>query len=681
MLQKKLFIINFGLLVLVLLLGCFIMHSPKTSAANAVDWRAGQIIDDTIFTNKDAMSVAEIQAFLNQKIGTGGYDSVPGQCDTFGNRKATPYSSALSRYNYAVSIGKPARWTCLNNYYEVPKLTPGPGIPANNYGSDTIPPGAKSAAQLIWDAAQKYNISPKVLLVTIQKESAGPLTTDDWPWQSQYTYAMGAHCPDTAPCDADYAGFSIQISESAALFRWYLDSMNQPWWQYKKLGNNTILYNPDTGCGSSAVNIETKATAALYTYTPYQPNQAALNNLYSSGNACSAYGNRNFWRIYTDWFGSPRVTVPYAWSHESNGAWSDSARTKPFTTNITIAPGESAYVRVRARNMGNQTWRKINFHLGTLAPMDRQSPFYDSGAWLAPERPAELVESTVAPGDTGTFLFSLKAPSTPGTYYERFGVLVEGQQWLDDLGVHFVVNVTPARTAYPYARSTLLKGDMLRKGQYLMSPDTQTVLAFLGDGNLMIFQNFRAVWDSQTSGRPTTKFTFQTDGNLVLSDDSGRVWWQSNTAGSGATKLILQTDGNMTLYDQNMAAPWETFTAHNKNLLSFANPSIGIARMYPGQQIETTDRRYKLLLQEDGNLVLYSPNRYLWSSGTVGKPVSNLSILSDGNMVLHDNEGRVFWQSKTSGNGPSRLIMQDDGNLVLYSSNRATWYTATNGQK
>lgn len=49
--------------------------------------------------------------------------------------------------------------------------------------------------------------------------------------------------------------------------------------------------------------LESFGTSALYNYTPYQPNQAALNNMYGSGDGCSAYGNRNFWRIFNDWFG------------------------------------------------------------------------------------------------------------------------------------------------------------------------------------------------------------------------------------------------------------------------------------------------------------------------------------------------------------------------------------------
>jgi hypothetical protein len=278
-----------------------------TSAVTADQWDAGRIIDDDKFTDADAMSINEVQAFLNSKVP---------ECDILG---AQPVSSgSQTRAEWAAANGKQAPpYTCLRDFHEIPKTSPSPGIPANNYGSTdplnpaNIPAGAKSAANLIWDAAQEYSISPKVLLTTIQKESYGPLIEDDWPYEWFYTYALGAYCPDSGPessanCDENYAGFSIQIRESARLFRYYLDNMNKSWWPYKKpFQKNTILYQvaSQPQCGSSKVFIGSMATAALYTYTPYQPNEAALANLYGSGDSCSAYGNRNFWRIYNDWFG------------------------------------------------------------------------------------------------------------------------------------------------------------------------------------------------------------------------------------------------------------------------------------------------------------------------------------------------------------------------------------------
>lgn len=287
------------------------MFSQGVSAADGRNWRAGNIIDDALFTDRSSMSVGSIQNWLNSRL----------SCDTNGTQPSElgggiDYNNdgTVTRAEYGKTKGNPAPFTCLNNYYEIPKTTPGSGLPASNYGKSTIPSGAKSAAQLIYDAAQAYNISPKVLLVKLGTESAGPLTSDTWPFYKQYIYAMGAHCPDSGPggsanCDSNYAGFSLQMREAAKLLRWYLDSMTQSWWTYKKpRATNHILWNvQETGCGGSNVYIENNATAALYTYTPYQPNSAALNNLYGTGDGCSAYGNRNFWRVFNDWFGSTRL--------------------------------------------------------------------------------------------------------------------------------------------------------------------------------------------------------------------------------------------------------------------------------------------------------------------------------------------------------------------------------------
>ena len=303
--MKKLF--TFASLALLISASVSVPNPRPAHAVTASDWKAGRIIDDALFTNASDMSVNDIQSFLNSRVPN---------CDTWGTQPAIDWGRPdLTRAQYAATRGWPGPpYVCLRNYYEVPKSEPGPGVPVNSFQNGGNPPaGSISAAQMIYNAAQRYQINPKALLVTIQKESIGPLTTDTWPLEKQYTYAMGAYCPDSGPggsanCDPNYAGFSIQIAQSARLMRYYLDNMQQPWWAYKKpFQNNYILWNVEpTGCGGGNVYVETKATAALYTYTPYQPNAAALNNMYGTGDRCSAYGNRNFWRIWNDWFGRTR---------------------------------------------------------------------------------------------------------------------------------------------------------------------------------------------------------------------------------------------------------------------------------------------------------------------------------------------------------------------------------------
>ena len=298
MMRKK--VALFALFVCIATLCLVIFTKQPTEAITGADWSAGNIIDDAVFTDTSSMSVAQIQAFLNSKVPV---------CDTWG----TGGSTSTARADYVRSIGYNVPLTCLRDFYEVPKTEPGNWTPANNYGGAPIPAGAKSAAEIIYNAAQQYHISPQVLLVKIGTESAGPLTSDDWPTPNQFTYAMGSHCPDSGPngtanCDTDYAGFSIQMYSAAKLLRYYIDSMSEPWWPYRvPYQYNNISFAVNSSCGYSSVYIANRATAALYTYTPYQPDQAALNNLYGYGDSCSAYGNRNFWTTFSNWFGSTKA--------------------------------------------------------------------------------------------------------------------------------------------------------------------------------------------------------------------------------------------------------------------------------------------------------------------------------------------------------------------------------------
>jgi putative cell wall-binding protein len=171
----------------------------------------------------------------------------------------------------------------------------------------------ESAATIIAKVGAACGISQKALLVLLQKEQG--LVTDTWPVATQYAQATGYSCPDTSACDPGYAGFFTQVYRAAWQFKEYLGSTYFTWFPVGK--TSAIAYNPKGSCGSGQVTIWNNATAALYYYTPYQPNAAAIANYPSDGDSCSAYGNSNFWGNYTDWFGSatsgsvPSVTRVY----------------------------------------------------------------------------------------------------------------------------------------------------------------------------------------------------------------------------------------------------------------------------------------------------------------------------------------------------------------------------------
>ncbi|UTX51390.1 hypothetical protein KI440_00270 [Candidatus Saccharibacteria bacterium TM7i] len=238
-------------------------------AANATNFNHTKIISDFVFTNNSSMSAGDIQSFLDQKN-----------------------SVCLRNYTGLALID-------ANNNGQVEDWTQ-----SERYGGAS---GTQqmSAAQLIKAASDIYGINPQVLIVTLQKEQ-GLITRSDCP-QWRYNTAFGFGCPDTAPCDQSAYGFTRQLDNAAYHFKNYMtgrDAMGNTVYATYKTGTYNILWSPTTSCGSSRFTIENKPTASLYTYTPYRPNQAALNAGYGTGDNCSAYGNRNFYLYFNDWFGS-----------------------------------------------------------------------------------------------------------------------------------------------------------------------------------------------------------------------------------------------------------------------------------------------------------------------------------------------------------------------------------------
>ncbi|MGD0284446.1 MAG: hypothetical protein ABSB12_02545, partial [Candidatus Saccharimonadales bacterium] len=69
------------------------------------------------------------------------------------------------------------------------------------------------------------------------------------------------------------------------------------------------------------------------------------------------------------------------------------------------------------------------------------SPFCTSG-WYEPcGRPAQLLQSSVPPGQVGTFEFPITAPGTAGTYDEHFNLVADGLTWFNDPGQFFILVV------------------------------------------------------------------------------------------------------------------------------------------------------------------------------------------------------------------------------------------------
>lgn len=240
-------------------------EEPEAEAASLANFDPGYIISDWQMSNYTSMTEAEIQDFLWKK----------GKCYN------TSFSAVGTRVDYFSDSTPPTTWHVKDGHTVC--------LAEEDMNGET-------AAHIIWQTAQDYKINPQVLIVLLQKETG--LITDPIPNSWDYQRATGYGCPDTAACSSKYYGFKNQIRNAAALFRTVLDGG----WTNYPLGENYVQYNPNAACGGSVVNIRSLATSALYRYTPYQPNAGALAAGYGTA-SCGAYGNRNFYLYFQDWFG------------------------------------------------------------------------------------------------------------------------------------------------------------------------------------------------------------------------------------------------------------------------------------------------------------------------------------------------------------------------------------------
>jgi hypothetical protein len=115
------------------------------------------------------------------------------------------------------------------------------------------------------------------------------------------------------------------------------------------------------------------------------------------------------------------------------------------TTNkkFVLEPGASATFSIKYKNTGSQPWLadgKKFVSVYTYGPYARKSVFYDLTSWLNETQPALIGQAKVAPGEVGTFTFTLYAPLKEGRYKESFRVAAEDTAWIT--GASFTVDVT-----------------------------------------------------------------------------------------------------------------------------------------------------------------------------------------------------------------------------------------------
>jgi hypothetical protein len=234
-------------------------------------------------------------------------------------------------------------------------------------------------------------------------------------------------------------------------------------------------------------------------------------------------------------------------------------------------------------------------------------------------------------------------------------------------------------------------------------------LILQADGNLVEYSGGRPVWASNTVGSGAAWLVVNNDGTLELYDGPGHQVWTSvnpgayighivewvNGGGKPNTSWIVSSDGkrywipdtstywcmvNIGFSDLGPqppgvlnALPDSGQWAHCPISPPGAQDTLSAGQgLYQGQSITSLNGQYRLILQQDHNLVLYGSGGALWATNrwTGGYVV----MQGDGNFVGYSQWDSPTWATGTAGDGGNcDLVVQNDSNLVLYCGGVAKW--------
>lgn len=232
---------------------------PQIPKLKLAGFNPGNLISDAEFFNAGAMSETQVRTFIREW-----------------NKGCVAHNDVPCLADYAIDVQPRA---------------------ATRFCPYPLAGGHLDAAAVIYQVSQACQVNPQVLLVTLQKEQGLITASGSKLNRERYQIAMGYGCPDNALCDKQFHGFENQVYGAAQQFQRYRQQPSL--YAVKAAQENAIAYHPDAQCGATTVFVENQATAGLYNYTPYQPSALTLGG---GADACSTWGNLNFYGLYQAWF-------------------------------------------------------------------------------------------------------------------------------------------------------------------------------------------------------------------------------------------------------------------------------------------------------------------------------------------------------------------------------------------
>ncbi|XP_077227659.1 G-type lectin S-receptor-like serine/threonine-protein kinase LECRK3 [Tasmannia lanceolata] len=151
-----------------------------------------------------------------------------------------------------------------------------------------------------------------------------------------------------------------------------------------------------------------------------------------------------------------------------------------------------------------------------------------------------------------------------------------------------------------------------------------------------------------------SKVEWTSSGELVLSNNQGRAIWTSQVTNGIATSAAMLDTGNLVLWNSSSDITWQSFDHPTDTILP--TQILHMEAMLYSRETETnySSGKFELLLQNDGNLVLFTINhptkfiyRAYWSTYTPNT-ISQMIFNQSGYIYLKQTNGSIT--NLTSGN-------------------------------
>ncbi|KZV44361.1 hypothetical protein F511_26443 [Dorcoceras hygrometricum] len=141
-----------------------------------------------------------------------------------------------------------------------------------------------------------------------------------------------------------------------------------------------------------------------------------------------------------------------------------------------------------------------------------------------------------------------------------------------------------------------------------------------------------------------SKIQISTDRGFQLDDPSGQPIWATNLASSGVVYGAMLDTGNFVLVSNGSAVLWQSFDSPTDTILpaQILNQGVGLVSSF--SETNYSSGRFRLLLQLDGDLALYTRNFPM------------------------DNSIDVYWDTKTAGSG-FQVVFNQSGFVFLTAKN------------